>query len=778
MSDERNPAGHRRGRRAPLAAAAAAALLAIGAAAAQAATDTFGKTTVEQRIVPGAGEFHALTLGPGEPYVVRDGVGTAPRAGRSARRVSLAYFGQLSDFQLADEESPARVEFLDPAGPPVDAAWRPWEALNPQIDDAEIRQINAFAAASTVAAGDGSHRPMDLVINTGDSADNQQLNETRWVRTLMEGGPLAPGTGIDPAGYDHPLCTPFTALPGFPGAAEAPLYTGVQDYDDYAESADPYFWDPDDPRGRFDHFPQYTGLMDRAQAPFTAAGLDVPSYVAFGNHDGLVQGNAAANQDFEQIGTGCLKPMEGAGNDLPNPLAPTPEDLIDLLGSNPEEAALVPPDPDRRFVSKQEYKQVFRAGSQADGHGFDRLGASEEAASGGAAGYYSWRPLPGLRMIALDTVCEGGVIGPCADGNVDDPQFRWLEDQLGRATSADDLVVIFSHHAIQSLTANVPDEAAPPCTVADAHGHDVNPGCDLDPRDSQPIHLGEDMTALLHRFPHVIAWVAGHSHVNDVTPYPNPAGGGFWMIRTAAEADWPQQSRLIELFDNRDGTLSIFGTILDHASPATAPAGPADASAFDVDTLASVGRTLSFNDNQTGSGCGANPCGEGEPEDRNVELLVKDPRRVRTVLGPCPHYREGTNRPDRLRGTSRSDLLRGLGGADKLRGYRGADCAFGGRGADTVNGGSGNDRAAGQRGSDRVIGGRGNDVLRGNGGRDRLLGGRGRDRISAGLDNDFVRAADGFRDLVLCGRGKKDAALIDGRDIARGCEGIRTRAPA
>ncbi len=95
------------------------------------------------------------------------------------------------------------------------------------------------------------------------------------------------------------------------------------------------------------------------------------------------------------------------------------------------------------------------------------------------------------------------------------------------------------------------------------------------------------MVALLHRFPHVIAWVAGHSHVNDVTPYPNPAGGGFWMIRAAAEADWPQQSRLLELFDNRDGTLSIFGTILDHASPATAPAGPADASAFDVDTLAS-----------------------------------------------------------------------------------------------------------------------------------------------------------------------------------------------
>ena len=778
MSAERNPGGNRRSPRATLVALASAALLGIaGTTVAQAASDTLGKTTVDQRIVPaGGGEFRTLALGPGEPYVVRGEVGAGARDGRAARRLSLAYFGQLSDFQLADEESPSRVEFLDPAGPPVDAAWRPWEALNPFIDDAEIRQLNAFAAASTLAAGDGSRRAMDYVVNTGDSADSQQLNETEWVRTLMEGGPLDPGSGIDPTGYTHPLCTPFTGLPGFPAAAEAPLYTGIQDYDDYSESADPYFWDPDDPRGRFDHFPQYSGLMDRAQTPFSAAGLAVPSYVAFGNHDGLVQGNAAATQDFEQIATGCLKPMEGAANDLPNPISPTPDDLIELLSDHPEETALVPPDPDRRYVSKAQYKDVFEAGTQADGHGFGYLEPAEEAASGGAAGYYSFEPVPGLRMISVDTVCEGGVVGPCADGNVDDPQFRWLERELAEATRADDLVILFSHHAIQSLTANVPDEAAPPCSVGDPHGHDVNPGCDLDPRDSRPIHLGEDMTALLHRFPHVIAWVAGHSHVNDVTPYPRQGGGGFWMIRTAAEADWPQQSRLIELFDNRDGTLSIFGTILDHASPATAPAAPADASAFDVDTLASIGRTLSFNDNQTGSGCGASPCGEGAAEDRNVELLVRDPRRVHTVLGPCPNYREGTNAGDRLNGTSGADLLRGLGGGDRLRGYRAGDCVFGGSGADTANGARGDDRVSGQRGSDRVIGGRGSDVLRGNGGRDRILGGRGRDRILGGLDNDFIRAADGFRDVVVCGPGRRDAALIDGRDAARGCEGIRTRA--
>ena len=162
-------------------------------------------------------------------------------------------------------------------------------------------------------------------------------------------------------------------------------------------------------------------------------------------------------------------------------------------------------------------------------------------------------------------------------------------------------MILFSHHAIGSLTSDVPDEDAPACTVADPHGHDVNPGCDVDPRDSTPIHLGDDMVALLHRYPHVIAWIAGHSHVNRVEPYADGKGGGFWMVRAAAEADWPQQARLLQLFDNHDGTLSLFNTVIDHAGNAAAPAsGPA--SGFDTDQLASLGRTLAYNDPDSGAG--------------------------------------------------------------------------------------------------------------------------------------------------------------------------------
>src|ERR687891_2954374 len=82
-----------------LVAVACAALAALTAAVALGATsDTLGKTTVDQRIVPGTlvNGYRFLKKGPGEPYVVRqEGVGTA-LAGRNLRRSSLVYFGQLS----------------------------------------------------------------------------------------------------------------------------------------------------------------------------------------------------------------------------------------------------------------------------------------------------------------------------------------------------------------------------------------------------------------------------------------------------------------------------------------------------------------------------------------------------------------------------------------------------------------------------------------------------------------------------------------------------------
>jgi hypothetical protein len=95
-----------------------------------------------------------------------------------------------------------------------------------------------------------------------------------------------------------------------------------------------------------------------------------------------------------------------------------------------------------------------------------------------------------------------------------------------------------------------------------------------------------------------------------------------------------------------------------------------------------------------------------------------------------PLTRTGTARRDVLRGTPGPDVLRGLGGADVLYGLAG------------------------------------NDIL---------FGGRGRDRLLAGSGGDVVQAADGARDIIVCGPGR-DRVFADRVDrIARDCELVQRR---
>jgi hypothetical protein len=147
------------------------------------------------------------------------------------------------------------------------------EALGPHTVEAAVRQMNAFAERSPVRQGNRRRAHMKLAVITGGSADSQQNNETEWVVRLLEGGRLDPNSGsANRADYAH-------CPAGTPGPAEAARYTGVQDYDDYP-TPDPDYYDPDRPIGpTFSSWPAYPGLMDRAQEPFRARGLDVPTFV-------------------------------------------------------------------------------------------------------------------------------------------------------------------------------------------------------------------------------------------------------------------------------------------------------------------------------------------------------------------------------------------------------------------------------------------------------------------------------------------------------------------
>ena len=610
-------------------------LRAVGAAAAIAIAVTAtssAQTTLDQTLKgadPSKG-YAFLGTGPGEGHKLRQEIAKVVK-GRDERRRSLVYFGQITDFQLSDEETPARVEFAD-IDPTLTAksAWRPQEALLAHQADASVRAMNRLRT-STVEQGSGKHARLANVVLTGDLADNSQRNESQWVVKLLEGGTIDPGSGTN----DFSSCSAPSAVAAQAALddAEAERYTGVQDYDDYLGST--AFYDPDSPQGQYAGWPRYPGLMDRAQAPFTAAGLDVPSYIVYGNHDGLVQGNQAANRGIEDVAIGCVKPLAPATplgsspGDLPDALPPGALSALDpsyLQGvfANPSKAMLVPPDENRQFVNKPQFKALAKAGAQSDGHGFGLVDKDEEQASSGAAGYYDFSPREGIRFIVLDTLSEGGITPISSEGNVDDPQFRWLESELKAATKRDELVVLFSHHApSSSLSADLDDEIAPPCTSNDSHGHDTNPGCDRDPRSSAPIHLGDDVTDLLHKYPHAIAFVAGHSHESQVNAIKKPGGNGdYWELKSPAIADWPPQHRVIEVMDNRDGTLSIFATLVDLEAAVRSAGAGTPAGGLAASELASIGRTIEFNDPQEG------PDGsEGERTDRNVELVVRDPRR-------------------------------------------------------------------------------------------------------------------------------------------------------
>ena len=174
-----------------------------------------------------------------------------------------------------------------------------------------------------------------------------------------------------------------------------------------------------------------------------------------------------------------------------------------------------------------------------------------------------------------------------AEGNLDQAQFDWLDADL--AAAAGTVTLVFGHHPIGSMTNNL-----------------ARPG------DPAPPRRGADLEALLLAHPNVVAFVNGHIHRNAVLPHPTPGrpGAGFWEISTAAHIDWPEQSRLVEVLDNADGTLSIFGTIVDHRA---AP----DATALTPSGQAAISRELAFNDPQRSPADGS-----GTPLDRNVELVL------------------------------------------------------------------------------------------------------------------------------------------------------------
>lgn len=99
----------------------------------------------------------------------------APSPGPNAKRVTR--FVHIPDFQISDDESPARVCNLDAVGF-TEAAARPQEGYLCRMANSAVNTINALSKKD----------PVEFVLLGGDNADNAQANENEWIMNILSGG--------------------------------------------------------------------------------------------------------------------------------------------------------------------------------------------------------------------------------------------------------------------------------------------------------------------------------------------------------------------------------------------------------------------------------------------------------------------------------------------------------------------------------------------------------------------------------------------------------------
>lgn len=327
----------------------------------------------------------ALRRGPGEPLRNRTELAPVARPGRL-----LATLGVVTDAHVRDEESPARVSFLDRLGGTFTPTFRPQETLSTQT----------LAAALDALEAD---RP-DLLLEAGDLTDDGTQAEYDQALAV-----LRPGARVDPD----------TGATG---------YAGPQSADD----PDPTYYRPDvDP-------PRHPGLLDAAQAPFASPARRTPWIPVPGNHDVLASGEAEASEAINRIAVGSrilVRPRDDLR--VPTDTRDAGAAVDDLIrgGELPGTTAPVAPDPRRRFLPQDQARGRLRAASEL-------AGASAAAAGPGLSRVRDVGAA--VRLVTLDLDWSGSG----EDSAVSSAQVAFLRRALAGAGRR--WVVVASHQPLAS----------------------------------------------------------------------------------------------------------------------------------------------------------------------------------------------------------------------------------------------------------------------------------------------------------------------------------------
>jgi 3',5'-cyclic AMP phosphodiesterase CpdA len=318
-----------------------------------------------------------------------------------------------------------------------------------------------------------------------------------------------------------------------------------------------------------------------------AEGLQaIPWYVAIGNHDLLVQGILTQGplvpyslltgdptrtvinwSDLGRANPPMCNPISPDEAQAPARCLPTPWSALT--------AGTIPGDPDRANLSTRGVLSAIAAApGMPPGHGFGATLSLSLSLSSTPDGDYVVQPkadLP-LRLVVLNTVGGDLSEGALAQEKID----GFLDAALKEAEASRALVIVASHHPSDSIAAT-----------------------------------GAALRARLNACPNVVLHLAGHTHKNLVMPRPgDDPQHGYWEVTTAGLVDWPQQSRLVELVDCRNGILEVWLTMVDLPTEHR-PLG----------RLVEASRFLALREIHSGA-LGSGAASEGRAIDRNVILPV------------------------------------------------------------------------------------------------------------------------------------------------------------